>query len=103
MVQTNQLRSRNTAILRARELRRAPTPPEYRLWQMLRQRLGGFKFRRRHPLGHYTLDFFCPTTKLVIEMDGDSHGMGDNPGRDERRDAWLREQGCSLSGSMLPM
>jgi very-short-patch-repair endonuclease len=34
--------------------------------------------------------------KLVIEIDGDSHGMGDNPARDVRRDAWLREQGLRV-------
>ena len=96
MVQTNQLRSRNSAVLRAHELRRAPTPPEYRLWQMLRQRPGAFKFRRQHPLGPYTLDFYCPAATLVIGVDGDGHGMGDNPARDERRDAWLREQGLRV-------
>jgi len=40
----------------------------------------------------YTLDFYCPAAKLVVEVDGDSHGMGDNPTRDMRRDAWLRER-----------
>jgi very-short-patch-repair endonuclease len=34
--------------------------------------------------------------KLVVEVDGDSHGMGDNPARDRSRDAWLREQGLSV-------
>jgi very-short-patch-repair endonuclease len=54
------------------------------------------KFRKQHPLGPYTLDFYCPAVKLVVEIDGDSHGMGDNPARDRRRDAWLREQGLHV-------
>jgi len=33
---------------------------------------------------------------LVVEVDGDSHGMGDNPARDRRRDAWLRDQGLRV-------
>ncbi len=96
MTPTDHLQSRSAAVLRARQLRRAPTPPEYRLWQILRQRPDGFKFRRQHPLGPYTLDFYCPAVRLVVEVDGDSHRMGDNPARDERRDAWLREQGLRV-------
>jgi very-short-patch-repair endonuclease len=63
---------------------------------LLRQRPAGLKFRKQHPLGPYTLDFYCPAAKLVVEIDGDSHGMGDSPARDRRRDAWLREQGLSV-------
>jgi very-short-patch-repair endonuclease len=87
---------RNAAVLRARALRRAPTPPEFRLWLLLRQRPDGLKFRKQHPLGPYTLDFYCPAAKLVVEVDGDSHGMGDNPAWDRRRDSWLREQGLRV-------
>jgi very-short-patch-repair endonuclease len=86
----------NSAVLRARELRRAPTPPEYRLWQVLSRRPGGLKFRRQHPLGRLTLDFYCPAAKLVIEIDGDSHSMGERPQRDAARDAWLGSQGLRV-------
>src|SRR3954469_10279403 len=96
MAWTTNWRDRNAAVLRARELRRTPTPPEYRLWMLLRQRPEGLKFRKQHPLGPYTLDFYCPARKLVVEVDGDSHGMGDNPARDRRRDVWLREQGLRV-------
>jgi very-short-patch-repair endonuclease len=96
MPRTASWSDRNAAILRARALRRAPTPPEFRLWLLLRQRPDGLKFRKQHPLGSYTLDFYCPAVKLVIEVDGDSHSMGDNPARDRRRDAWLREQGLRV-------
>ncbi|HEX8307242.1 MAG TPA: endonuclease domain-containing protein [Allosphingosinicella sp.] len=66
------------------------------MWLLLRQRPDGLKFRKQHPLRPYTLDFYCPARKLVIEVDGDSHGMGDNPERDSRRDAWLRERGLRV-------
>ena len=80
-------------VANARTLRRAMSPPEARLWQILRQRPAGIKFRRQHPAGPYVLDFYCPSAKLAVEIDGVAHEMGDNPARDVRRDAWLAEQG----------
>ena len=69
------------------------SPPEVLLWTHLRGlALGGLKFRRQHPMGRYVLDFYCPAARLVIEIDGESHGHGDQSQRDERRDAWLRSQ-----------
>jgi very-short-patch-repair endonuclease len=44
-------------------------------------------------MGPFVLDFYCPAAKLAIEVDGAAHDMGDNPERDTRRDAWLKEQG----------
>jgi very-short-patch-repair endonuclease len=67
--------------------------PEVLLWTALRERPGGYKFRKQHPAGPYSLDFYCPAAALCIEVDGKAHDMGDNPERDERRDAWLAEQG----------
>jgi very-short-patch-repair endonuclease len=69
------------------------TPPERRLWDALKTRPDNFKFRRQHVLNPYTLDFFCYEAALAIEVDGFSHELGDNPQRDERRDAWCAEQG----------
>jgi len=71
------------------------SPPEILLWQHLRTRPGGFKFRRQHPAGPYVLDFFCREAALAIEVDGDAHGMGENPRRDDRRDAWLAARGVA--------
>jgi len=86
----------NEAVMRARALRRTPSLPEILLRQVLRRRPDGFKFRHQHPLGAYTGDFYCAAVKLVIEIDGESHGMGDRPKRDARRDAWLRGQGLRV-------
>jgi very-short-patch-repair endonuclease len=83
------------SVTRARRLRRQMTLPEVLLWQQLRTRPGGFKFRHQHPLGPYTLDFFCHQAGLAVEVDGISHEMGDNPQRDERRDRWLAERGVA--------
>ncbi|HEY0310909.1 MAG TPA: endonuclease domain-containing protein [Allosphingosinicella sp.] len=89
-------RDRNRSIVRARALRREPTPSECRLWEVLRRRPEGLKFRRQHPFPGCTVDFYCPAAKLVIEVDGDSHSMGDAPERDSARDQWLAGQGITV-------
>ena len=89
-------REKNETVLRARALRRNLTLPEGLLWQALRPRPDGVKFRRQHPIGRCIVDFYCPAAKLVIEIDGIAHDMGNNPGRDGRRDFWLRSQGLQV-------
>jgi very-short-patch-repair endonuclease len=80
-------------VLRARALRRDMSLPEGLLWRELRQRPGGFKFRRQHPIGNLVVDFYCPSARLVVEVDGLAHDMGAQPKRDPARDAWLNAQG----------
>ncbi|QGN53526.1 endonuclease domain-containing protein [Novosphingobium sp. Gsoil 351] len=82
-------------VARARQLRRTMTLPEVLLWQRLRQRPGGFKFRKQHPAKPYVLDFYCHEARLVIEVDGQSHGMGDRPEQDIARDAHFRAKGIN--------
>ena len=72
------------------------TLPEGLLWQVLRSRPEGLKFRRQHPFGRCIVDFYCPAAKLAIEIDGISHDMGDRPDRDRRRDTWLRGKGLRV-------
>ena len=96
MARKRTVRDRNAAVIRARELRRRMSPPEAYLWQALRTRPGGFKFRRQHPLDRCTGDFYCAAAKLMVEIDGLSHEMGDNPARDLQRDKGLREQGLRV-------
>ena len=71
------------------------SPPETRLWSVLRTRPSGLKFRRQHPVGPFILDFFCREALLAIEVDGFAHQLGDNPQRDEARDQWLAKQGIA--------
>ena len=81
------------SIGRARELRKAMTPPERRLWDVLKLRPDGFKFRKQHEHGPYYLDFFCFEVAIAVEVDALAHDLGNNPQRDERRDAWLAGRG----------
>ena len=66
------------------------------LWQVLRTRPDGFKFRCQHPLAPYIVYFYCPAARLVVELDGEAHAMGDRPQRDAVRDRKLAEQGLRV-------
>jgi very-short-patch-repair endonuclease len=83
-------------IYAARQLRREMSLPEVMLWQRLRRKASGMKFRRQHPIGSYVADFYSSSLKLVIEVDGADHDMGSNPARDLRRDAFMRENGYEV-------
>jgi very-short-patch-repair endonuclease len=77
---------------RARQLRRDMTPTELVLWRQLRLGQLGAHFRRQHAVGPYVVDFFCAKARLVIELDGDSHGDPRQVQRDAYRTRWLQEQ-----------
>ena len=74
-------------IRRARVLRSAMSLPERLLWEQLRGKRTGLRFRRQHPAGPYVLDFYCDGAKLCVEVDGQSHDF--TAPRDEARDRWL--------------
>ena len=57
----------------ARQMRRDPTPAEDQLWQRLRNRALGVKFRRQHPIDRFVVDFFCDEARLIVEVDGGIH------------------------------
>ncbi|MBA4748182.1 MAG: DUF559 domain-containing protein [Sphingopyxis sp.] len=69
------------------------TLPEVLLWQQLKQQPGNYQFRKQHPLGPYVLDFACIRARLAIEVDGEAHSRGDQPQRDEIRDAYVQNEG----------
>ncbi len=82
------------SLKRARRLRQSLTGPEVGLWGHLRRRqLGGYRFRRQHPIGPYILDFYCPEARLAVEIDGPAHGHPDQIRHDLRRDEWLTAKG----------
>lgn len=77
----------------ARRLRRDGTEAERLLWQRLRARQLGGKFRRQHQLGPYVVDFACLEQGLVIELDGGQHNREPEITRDARRTSWLAANG----------
>ncbi len=76
----------------ARHLRRAATEAEVTMWQLLRNRERGVKFRRQDPIGPFIVDFYCFEAKLVVECDGAPHFTDEGRMRDERRTRWLNSQ-----------
>ncbi|WP_457311832.1 endonuclease domain-containing protein [Sphingomonas sp. UYAg733] len=80
----------------ARKLRKEMSLPEAMLWRRLRGQKSGLKFRRQHPVGPYVIDFYCREAALAIEVDGGGHNRGERPQRDERRDAFLQENGLNV-------
>ena len=79
---------------RARLLRKKATQPERILWRHLRNRnFAGYKFRRQHPFEDYVLDFYCPSAKLAIELDGGGHNYRAGQTRDQTRSEVLARHG----------
>jgi len=77
---------------RARELRRAQTDAEKKLWSRLKGgQLEGIKFRRQFPIGPFFADFCAPRVFLIIELDGAQHM--DMLNRDTRRTKYLESHG----------
>ncbi len=80
---------RRPEIYEARRARRDMSLPEVLLWQRLKGSPQGLRFRKQHPIGAYRADFYCAQSKLVIEVDGIAHDMGDRPAHDATRTATL--------------
>ena len=77
---------------RARELRSDMTPQERKLWYLF-LRTHPFHFRRQQPFGPYIADFYCASSKLVIELDGSGHFQPEGMEYDRWRDAFMTGQG----------
>ncbi|HEX8481662.1 MAG TPA: endonuclease domain-containing protein [Allosphingosinicella sp.] len=86
---------RSGAVSQSRRLRRPMSLPEILLWRELRQRPAGLKFRRQHPSGAYTLDFYCNDARLAVEVDGEAHGRADRAEKDSARDSRLAGAGIA--------
>ena len=86
-------RATGRSVPRARRVRKIMSLPEVALWQILRKRPRGLKFRRQHASGAYILDFFCSDARLAIEIDSEAHSRGDRPERDPMRDDWFDRAG----------
>jgi very-short-patch-repair endonuclease len=81
----------------AREMRRAQTDAERKLWSILRDRqLGGFKFRRQFPVDQFILDFYCAEGRLAVEADGGQHCDAPAQENDARRTKRLADFGIEV-------
>jgi len=76
---------------RARDLRSNMSVAEQWFWGVARKDQLGFRVRRQVAMGPYILDFYVPSAKLCIEIDGEQHSA--SVGKDRLRDAYLAERG----------
>ena len=79
---------------RRRELRNNPTLAERELWCGLRKRrMSGYKFRRQHSIGPFIADFYSPSLRLVVEVDGATHDDDEQKQYDARRTEYFHSYG----------
>ena len=82
---------------RAKELRANSSAAERRMWRILHVfRTGGYHFRKQAQIGPHYADIACHHAKLVIELDGDTHGTDAAERHDAQRDAFLRGRGYTV-------
>jgi very-short-patch-repair endonuclease len=81
---------------RAEELRKKMTQAESVLWDVLKNGIKGFKFRRQHPIDIYIADFYCHKRLLVIELDGEIHYNKENREKDLARTIELEVFGINV-------
>ena len=80
----------------AKENRREMTIAEKILWEGIRNKKTGYKFRKQHPIGDYIADFICIEKKLVIEVDGGYHNTLEQQQDDRVRTIDIEKMGYSV-------
>ena len=80
----------------AKENRREMTIAERILWEGLRNKKTGFKFRKQHPIGDYIADFICIEKKIVIEVDGGYHNTLEQQQDDRVRTIDIEKMGYNV-------
>ncbi len=82
---------------KARQLRKNLTDSERALWSRLRNKqILDIQFYRQKPVGEYIVDFFAPRAKLVVEVDGSQHRVGDHVQKDRIRNGYLASVGLKV-------
>ena len=54
--------------------------------------LYGIRFFRQYSIGPYILDFYCPTVKFAVELDGGQHNEHEHREYDDTRSEYLKAQ-----------
>jgi len=67
------------------------------LWKYLQKsQLENRKFRREHSLGNFIADFYCPSEKLVVELDGKHHYPEPEITNDRIKESYLNSIGIKV-------
>ena len=80
-----------------KQLRNYSTSAEAVLWTHLQKgQLQNRKFRRQHSIGNFIADFYCPSEKLVIELDGEDHFWDPGIEKDRVKENYLKSTGIKV-------
>lgn len=82
---------RQELIERARIFRKTPTRSEALMWEALRAKSLGVRFRRQWVAGPFIVDFVCLERQLIIEIDGPVHATQEE--HDRERQGYLEALG----------
>lgn len=73
------------------------TEAESFLWQKIRRKqLKGRQFYRQKNIGDYIVDFYCPSAKVIVELDGGQHYTQEGGSRDQIREKYLEGLGFTI-------
>lgn len=92
-----QIHNRKELEKRRKALRNNATSAESFLWKHLQKsQLDGRKFRRQHSIKNFIVDFYCPSEKLIIELDGEVHFNQEQADYDLYRTLELKKLGFTV-------
>lgn len=81
----------------SRELRKNMTEAEKLLWSRIRKKqLKNYQFYRQKIIGNYIVDFYCPKSNLIIELDGGQHYSDEGMKKDKSRDDYMKNLGLRV-------
>jgi very-short-patch-repair endonuclease len=73
------------------------TDAERLLWSKIRgKQIRGQQFYRQKIIGEYIVDFYCPKSRLVIEVDGGQHYSVEGKEKDRMRDCYMARAGIAV-------
>ena len=81
----------------SRELRANSTDAERLLWQKIRRKqLKDYQFYRQKNIGNFIVDFYCPSARIIVEIDGGQHYSDEGLRKDRDRDNFLASFGFAV-------
>ena len=79
-----------------KERKKQTTEAERILWEQLKTKQLGKKFRRQHVIDEFIVDFVCLSKKLIVEVDGGYHNNKTQKEADDLRTQILSEFGYKV-------
>ena len=79
----------------AQKLRKEMTKEERHLWYDFLKGLP-VTFNRQKVIGNYIVDFYCASSKLIIEIDGSQHYEAQGIESDKKRDEYFKKLGIQV-------